>query len=224
MWLGQSHCDNLLFFKFAMLDDIYLIMEMKSIIFSLGIMQGMYTREMDLGGHFRTLPIQGIIIFSLQDCHGNYDKAYWALSMVPITQQAFSVLEVASLHGFMSLRCTYHWNPLLQTAFAGPSSWNPPSSHVRAQLSTYQPLTHSAMFLWHGCPGSTSGLNTHLKNTWGGFCWNAKTAIPAALIWNQHNTQCEDYVDRSVSPPDAFRSTMWVLKLSVLITHYNPVL
>lgn len=39
-----------------MSDDTYLTMGTKSIIFSLRIMQGVYTRERGLGGHLRTLP------------------------------------------------------------------------------------------------------------------------------------------------------------------------
>ena len=97
-------------------------------------------------------------------------------------------------------------------------------SHIRARLSTHHPPTPSHHIWAAWMPRKHQWMEHPLRSTWGCFCWNAKTDIPAGLIWHEHNVPFKDYVDRSLSPPDAFRSTMWIPKLSVFIMHYNPVL
>lgn len=49
----------------------YLTLGMKSVIFSVGIMQSVNTGEMDLGAILELCLHQGIIALSLQDCGEN---------------------------------------------------------------------------------------------------------------------------------------------------------
>lgn len=133
------------------------------------------------------------------------------------------------------IRCCFSWQPCesktpwslefpYRESLGWPLQLKSPSPHIRARLSTHHPPTPSHHIRAAWMPRKHQWMEHPLRSTWGCFCWNAKTAIAAGLIWHEHNVPFKDYVDRSLSPPDAFRSTMWIPKLSVFIMHYNPLL
>lgn len=133
------------------------------------------------------------------------------------------------------IRCGFSWQPhesktpwSLEFPYRESLSWplqlKSLSPHIRDRLSTHHPPTPSHHIRAAWMPRKHQRMEHPLRSTCRCFCWNAKTGIPAGLVWHEHNVPFKDYVDRSPSSPDAFRSTMWILKLSVFITHYNPVL